>query len=105
MATGRRKAEVQQTSFIPAAKLAQSAAHPFYSKLNEILAAHQFDPFVKGLCATFYGEKIGRPSLAPGKYFRPAADRLPGGNRLGARHYLVLPGFRVAAGGRGIHPG
>jgi transposase len=70
MAMGKRKSQDQQTLFIPTAKLPQSAAHPFYTKLNEVLAGWKFDGFVEGLCAKFYQEKIGRPSLAPGKYFR-----------------------------------
>jgi hypothetical protein len=35
-----------------------------------VLAGWKFDPFVEGLCAKFYEEEIGRPSLEPGKYFR-----------------------------------
>ena len=70
MAMGKRKKHNQQILFVAAAKLPQSAAHPFYAKLNEVLAAWKFDEFVEGLCAKFYEEKIGRPSLEPGKYFR-----------------------------------
>jgi transposase len=70
MAMGKRKTHDQQTLFIPTAKLPQSAAHPFYAKLNEVLAGWKFDSFVEERCAQFYEEKIGRPSLAPGKYFR-----------------------------------
>jgi transposase len=70
MAMGRRKKERQQALFIPAADLPRTAAHPFYAKLNEVLAGWKFDPFVEDLCARFYAEKLGRPSLAPGKYFR-----------------------------------
>jgi transposase len=70
MAMGKRKSHDQQNLFIPTAKLPQSAAHPFYAKLNEVLAGWKFDPFVEGLCAKFYQEKVGRPSLEPGKYFR-----------------------------------
>ena len=70
MAMGKRKTQDQQTLFIPTTKLPQSAAHPFYAKLNEVLAAWKFDAFVEELCAKFYAEKIGRPGLAPGKYFR-----------------------------------
>ena len=29
-----------------------------------------FDAFVEGLCARFYADGIGRPSLRPGRYFR-----------------------------------
>ena len=70
MAMGKRKSHDQQALFIPTSKLPQSAAHPFYAKLNEVLAGWKFDPFVEELCAKFYEEKVGRPSLAPGKYFR-----------------------------------
>jgi transposase len=70
MSMGKRKAHDQQSLFIATAKLPQSAAHPFYAKLNEVLAGWKFDSFVEGLCAKFYEEKIGRPSLPPGKYFR-----------------------------------
>jgi transposase len=70
MAMGKRKTEQQQALFIPATRLPQSASHPFYAKLNEVLAGWKFDAFVEGLCAQFYQEKMGRPSLEPGKYFR-----------------------------------
>jgi transposase len=70
MAMGKRKKHEQPILFIPTTKLPQSAAHPFYAKLNEVLSAWKFDEFVEGLCAKFYEEEIGRPSLAPGKYFR-----------------------------------
>ena len=70
MAMGRRKKQRQQPLFIAAADLPQSAAHPFYAKLNEVLAGWKFDAFVEELCAKFYAEKLGRPSLAPGIYFR-----------------------------------
>ena len=70
MAMGKRKSHQQQPLFIAAGDLPQSVAHPFYAKLNEVLAGWKFDPFVEGLCAKFYEEKIGHPSLEPGKYFR-----------------------------------
>jgi transposase len=70
MSMGKRKKHDQQSLFIPATRLPQSAAHPFYAKLNDILSAANFDPFVEGLCAKFYEEKVGRPGLAPGTYFR-----------------------------------
>ena len=70
MAMGKRKTHHQQPLFIAAADLPRSAAHPFYAKLNEVLAGWKFDSFVEGLCAKFYEETIGRPSLQPGKYFR-----------------------------------
>jgi len=50
--------------------LPRSAAHPFYRQLNRVLDEAQFDAFVEGACATFYAPVMGRPSLAPGRYFR-----------------------------------
>ncbi len=50
--------------------LPRSAAHPFYRRLNRVLDDAQFDAFVEGACATFYAPVMGRPSLAPGRYFR-----------------------------------
>jgi transposase len=70
MAMGKRKSQQQHTLFVPTTKLPQSAAHPFYAKLNEVLAGWKFDAFVEELCVKFYAEKLGRPSLEPGKYFR-----------------------------------
>jgi transposase len=70
MAMGKRKNHTQQPLFISTADLPQTAAHPFYTKLNEALAAGDFEPLVEGLCAGFYADKMGRPSLEPGRYFR-----------------------------------
>src|SRR5205085_155284 len=70
MAMGRRKIHSQPPLFFTAADLPRTVAHPFYSKLNEVLAAGNFDRFVEGLCEEFYHETMGRPSLEPGKYFR-----------------------------------
>jgi transposase len=51
-------------------ELASSPGHPFYAKLNELLRGEHFDAFVEDLCAKFYAQKLGRPSLLPGIYFR-----------------------------------
>jgi len=51
-------------------ELPKSVSHPFYEKLNRLLAEHGFDQFVEAQCRAFYAEKMGRPSLAPGQYFR-----------------------------------
>lgn len=68
MALGKRTAK-QSELFVPVAQLPKSPAHPFYSKLNGLLAASAFDPFVEELCAPYYREG-GRPSIPPGTYFR-----------------------------------
>ena len=59
----------QQSMWVATADLPQSAGHPFYEQLNRILEAAGFDAFVEGLCAPFYA-MMGRPSPAPGRYFR-----------------------------------
>ena len=51
------------------ADLPQGGGHPFYERLNQILNAAGFDAFVEELCAPF-SARMGRPSLAPGRYVR-----------------------------------
>jgi transposase len=70
MAMGRRKKESQDALWVEAGELARSPGHPFYERLNRILADAGFDEFVEGLCAKFYAERVGRPSLPPAVYFR-----------------------------------
>jgi hypothetical protein len=41
-----------------------------YARLNQILDQHDFDGYVEKLCQRFYADEIGRPGLAPGRYFR-----------------------------------
>ena len=60
----------QSLLWVAAAELPKSPGHPFYMRLNALLDAHDFDPFVEGLCRGFYAQVMGRPSLAPGRYFR-----------------------------------
>ena len=59
----------QQAMWVATADLPQGGGHPFYERLNQILNAAGFDAFVEQLCAPFYA-RMGRPSLAPGRYFR-----------------------------------
>ena len=71
MAMGTRKDQEQQEEmWIPQASLAKGSSHPFYRRLNELLEESRFDEFVERQCQRFYAEKMGRPSLAPGIYFR-----------------------------------
>ena len=60
----------QPPLWIATSDLPASPGHPFYARLNALLDAHAFDGFVEGLCASFYAPVMGRPSLAPGRYFR-----------------------------------
>ena len=45
-------------------------ACPFFERLNRILEETGFDAFVEERCAPFYAERMGRPSLRRGRYFR-----------------------------------
>jgi len=56
--------------WVATAELPKSPGHPFYRRLNALLDADDFDGFVEGQCARFYAAVMGRPSLAPGRYFR-----------------------------------
>jgi transposase len=71
MAMGtRRKRRRQHDLWISTADLPTTAAHPFYRRLNALLDEQKFDEFVEGACRSFYAQTMGRPSLAPGMYFR-----------------------------------
>jgi transposase len=50
--------------------LPATPGHPFYTRLNEALDKANFDRHCEESCAGFYHAKLGRPSLAPGLYFR-----------------------------------
>ena len=69
MAIGKRK-KVQESLWVSTSELPKSPGHPFYSRLNGILAAAGFDQFVEAYCERFYAPVLGRPSLSPGRYFR-----------------------------------
>jgi len=70
MAIGKRKREQQETLWIPTGEIPAPPAHPFYRRLNVILAQNEFDEFVERISAMFYAAKMGRPGLIPGIYFR-----------------------------------
>jgi transposase len=70
MAMGKRKRQRQPQLWIAATDVPDGPGHPFYRRLNELLAGRGFDEFVEGLCAKFYHEKIGRRGIPPGVYFR-----------------------------------
>src|SRR2546426_7384160 len=71
MGMGRREQQGRQEElWIAHTELPRTVAHPFYEQLNRVLEGRGFDEWVEGQCARFYAEKMGRPSLAPGRYFR-----------------------------------
>ena len=70
MAMGKRERDEQPTMWVATTELPTAASHPFYERLNRLLAEHGFDDFVETPCRAFYAEKMGRPGLPPGIYFR-----------------------------------
>ena len=72
MAMGKRKPQRQEALFVATDSLAGSPGHPFYRKLNELLAEADFDRWIEARCGRYYAteEKRGQPSIPPGVYFR-----------------------------------
>jgi transposase len=72
MAMGtRKKRERQQGLWIATQDMVESPRNAFYDRLNQILDEHKFDHKVEWLCRKFYKKSpYGRPSMAPGIYFR-----------------------------------
>jgi transposase len=104
MTMGKRR-QRQESLFILADGLPKSAGHPFYQKLNALLAAADFDPWIERRCQRYYAqeEKRGQPSLPPGVYFRmllvgyfEGLDSQRGiawrcADSLSLRHFLGIP--------------
>ncbi len=72
MAMGtRRGRERQQDLWIAANAIVETPGNAFYDQLNKILHENKFDTKVEKLCRKFYKQsRYGRPSMAPGVYFR-----------------------------------
>jgi transposase len=69
MALGKRKRE-QQAAWVATTELPKSPGHPFYKKLNKLLAEADFDEWLEALCVPYYSSDRGRDSIPPGVYFR-----------------------------------
>jgi transposase len=69
MALGKRKPE-QQGLWVATTELPKSPGHPFYQKLNGLLAEAGFDKWIEERCQAYYAPTMGRPSIPPGVYFR-----------------------------------
>ena len=67
---GKRKRQRASELWVPTTDLPVAPSHPFYRRLNDLLRAGDFDRFVERTCQPFYAARMGRPSLAPGVYFR-----------------------------------
>jgi transposase len=70
MAMGTKRARQKQEELFYASERAEAPGHPFYEQLNGVLDDAGFDKFCEERCRDFYHTKLGRPSLAPGVYFR-----------------------------------
>src|SRR6202165_5805997 len=70
MAMGTKRARQKQEELFYASERAEAPGHPFYEQLNGVLNDAGFDKFCEEQCRDFYHRKLGRPSLAPGVYFR-----------------------------------
>src|ERR1700681_1059462 len=71
MGMGRKEQQRRQEElWIAHTDLPRTVGHPFYEQLNRLLEERGFDEYVEQQCARFYAAKMGRPSLAPGRYFR-----------------------------------
>jgi len=85
--------------------LPKSAGHPFYQRLNALLAEADFDHWIERRCQRYYeqAEKRGQPSIPPGVYFRmllvgyfEGIDSQRGiawrcADSLSLRHFLGIP--------------
>src|SRR3954463_4738112 len=72
MAMGKRRRETQESLFIATDRLPKAAGHPFYERLNQLLAEAGFDSWIETRCQQYYAAEgsAGRPSIPPGLYFR-----------------------------------
>src|SRR5271167_64982 len=70
MAMGTKQARGKQEDLFYASERAETPGHPFYEQLNRVLDEAKFHAFCEQRCRGFYHRKLGRPSLAPGVYFR-----------------------------------
>jgi transposase len=70
MAIGKRRRDRQEELWVATGELVRSPGHPFYERVNQILAESRFDEQVEKLCNKFYAGSVGRPGLAAGVYVR-----------------------------------
>ena len=73
--------------------LPRRAAHPFYTRLNEILDANNFDGYVEGLCQRFYADD-GRPGLPPRALLPAVADEYAAAGDRRRRTVRISPDLR-----------
>jgi len=69
MALGRR-VEQQRPLFVAADELPKSDGHPFYRRLNELLAEAGFDRWIEELCRPYYVATMARLLILLGVFFQ-----------------------------------
>ena len=84
MAMGKRQAK-QQGLWVSTSEIPKAASHPFYAKVNEVLEQRKLDRRLEHLCRRFNKPVWGRPSMAPGVYFRLLLIGFFEGDRFRAR--------------------
>lgn len=67
---GTKQGRQKQEDLFYASEQAEAPGHPFYQQLSRVLEEAKFDAFCERECGKFYHSRLGRPSLAPGVYFR-----------------------------------
>ena len=60
----------QQSMWVSAADLPRGGGHPFYERLNGFSRRPASTRSSRDCVRSFYAAKMGRPGLAPGRYFR-----------------------------------
>ena len=86
--------------WVDTSDLPTSDGHPYFERLNRVLADSGFDAFVEELCAAFYADRLGRPSLRPGRYFRMLFIGYFEGSVVGAGDCVAGSRFAESAGVR-----
>ncbi|MEO6325202.1 MAG: transposase, partial [Thermoanaerobaculia bacterium] len=72
MAMGRKELDRQDVMWIAADEIVRGEGHVFYRALNNLFKRHDFDSFAEGVVekSRVFSNGVGRPSVAPGIYFR-----------------------------------
>ena len=70
MALGHRQTKRQAEWWIDPEDLPRAPSHPFYQRLNQVLAGADFDKWVEEMASPYYASRMGRPSLPPSIYVR-----------------------------------
>ena len=70
MAMGKRRRETQGSLFIATDRLPKAAGHPFYERLNQLLAEAGFDGWIEDRCRQYYSGAHPLGARFEGPFFR-----------------------------------